>query len=279
MKICFTKMEGCGNDYIYISTFDQNIDNYSLLAKKLSDRHFGIGGDGVIYIAPSSVADAKMIMFNEDGSEGKMCGNGIRCVAKYLYDNKIVNKNTICIETASGLKTVELVLRGTTVIGASVNMGEASIDPKSIPTTLEGKQVIDRPVEFNDSIIHITCVNVGNPHCVIFIDDIENFPVKKTGWMIENSPLFPERTNVEFVHIIDDKHIQMRVWERGAGETLACGTGACASVVAAVLNGYCSKNTPVCVSLLGGDLTITYTDEYIYLEGPAKSVFSGEINV
>ena len=279
MKITFTKMEGCGNDYIYIEDFSRQIRNCSEITKELSDRHFGVGGDGVIFIQPSDCADAKMSMFNEDGSEGKMCGNGIRCVAKYLFDHHIVDKRTILIETLSGIKKVDLVLVGNDVVGASVDMGKAELSPSSIPVTLEGKQVVDRPVSFGGQLYNITCVSMGNPHCILFTDDLNDLDIQSIGSMIEKSLLFPERTNVEFVRVIDQNHIQMRVWERGAGETLACGTGACASVVAAVENGFCKKAKMIQVSLKGGDLQIMYTDEGVTMQGPAKTVFEGSVTV
>lgn len=275
MKIEFTKMEGCGNDYIYVEELHQHFDNHEEIAKKLSDRHFGIGGDGVIFIQSSEIADARMSMYNEDGSIGKMCGNGIRCVAKYLYDNNIVRSHTMTIETLSGVKKINLVFVGDEVVGASVDMGEAILDPKSIPALLEGRQIVDRPVAFNDKLLNITCVSMGNPHCIIFVDNVKDIELNLLGPMIENSSIFPERTNVEFVHVVDEEHLQMRVWERGAGETLACGTGACASVVAAVENGFCKKNRTISVSVKGGDLSIKYIDNHVLMQGPARKVFTG----
>lgn len=279
MKIEFTKMEGCGNDYIYVEDFSKNFDHCPEIVKTLSDRHFGIGGDGVIFIQASDCADAKMSMYNEDGSEGKMCGNGIRCVAKYLFDHHYVENHTITIETLSGIKKVDLVFVGNKVVGASVDMGTAELKPDLIPVQLEGKQVVDRPVVFDNTMYNITCVSMGNPHCIIFSDDLNQLDLESIGPSIEHSPLFPERTNVEFVHIIDENHIQMRVWERGAGETLACGTGACASVVAAVENGFCKKGKMIQVSLKGGDLQIMYTDEGVIMQGPANTVFEGSVSI
>ena len=279
MKIEFTKMEGCGNDYIYVEELHQHFDNHEEIAKKLSDRHFGIGGDGVIFIQSSEIADASMSMYNEDGSIGKMCGNGIRCVAKYLYDNNIVRSHTMTIETLSGVKKINLVFVGDEVVGASVDMGEAILDPKSIPALLEGRQIVDRPVAFNDKLLNITCVSMGNPHCIIFVDNVKDIELNHLGPMIENSSIFPERTNVEFVHVVDEEHLQMRVWERGAGETLACGTGACASVVAAVENGFCKKNRTISVSVKGGDLSIKYIDNHVLMQGPARKVFTGIVQM
>lgn len=274
-ELRFTKMHGCGNDYIYISTFDQAITDYAELTKKLSDRRFGIGGDGVIFVCPSDIADAKMRMFNEDGSEGRMCGNGIRCVAKFLYDEGIARKEVLRIDTLSGVKEVRLHFDGDAVTGATVNMGKAILDPSQLPALLEGSTVIDRPVEIGGETHRITCVSMGNPHCVLFVEDPAALPLESIGPVFEHAPLFPERINTEFVRVIDRTHLQMRVWERGSGETLACGTGACATVVAAVENGFCPKGEPITVSLRGGDLQITYTDEHVMMQGPATTVFHG----
>lgn len=275
MKLNFTKMQGCGNDYVYISTFDQKVEDMSAVAKKLSDRHFGIGGDGVIFVCPSDVADGRMRMFNEDGSEGKMCGNGVRCVAKYLYDHQLACKKSLSVETLSGIKTIELTMDGKEVVGATVNMGQAKTAPADIPVLLPGDEIIDRLINIGGSDYHITCISMGNPHCVVFTDDVKNFPLSSVGPLFEHSEVFPESVNTEFVRVIDETHLEMRVWERGSGETLACGTGACASVAAAVKNGYCKKDVPVTVSLLGGDLRIIYSDHYVMMEGPAKTVFEG----
>ena len=275
MKLNFTKMQGCGNDYVYISTFDQKIEDMSAVAKKLSDRHFGIGGDGVIFVCPSDVADGRMRMFNEDGSEGKMCGNGVRCVAKFLYDHQLACKKSLSVETLSGIKTIELTMDGEEVVGATVNMGQAKTAPAAIPVLLPGDEIIDRLINIGGTDYRITCISMGNPHCVVFTDDVKNFPLSSVGPLFEHSELFPESVNTEFVRLIDETHLEMRVWERGSGETLACGTGACASVAAAVKNGYCKKDVPVTVSLLGGDLRIIYSDHYVMMEGPAKTVFEG----
>lgn len=275
MKLNFTKMQGCGNDYVYISTFDQKVEDMSAVAKKLSDRHFGIGGDGVIFVCPSDVADGRMRMFNEDGSEGKMCGNGVRCVAKFLYDHQLARKKSLSVETLSGIKTIELTMDGEEVVGATVNMGQAKTAPAAIPVLLSGDEIIDRLINIGGTDYRITCISMGNPHCVVFTDDVKNFPLSSVGPLFEHSELFPESVNTEFVRVIDETHLEMRVWERGSGETLACGTGACASVAAAVKNGYCKKDVPVTVSLLGGDLRIIYSDHYVMMEGPAKTVFEG----
>lgn len=279
MKLDFVKMHGCGNDYIYFDCFKQSIDNPEGLSVRLSDRHFGIGGDGVVLICPSDVADAKMRMFNTDGSEGKMCGNAIRCVAKYLYDNGIVPKNQITIETLSGIKTIDVNVRNGKVISATVDMGKAILNPTEIPVKLGGQEVIDRPVEIDGKEYNITCVSMGNPHCIVFMDDLKNLEIEKVGSAFENNPIFPERVNTEFIKVIDNQTLAMRVWERGSGETWACGTGACAAAVAAVENGYCKKNTDIRIKLRGGDLIIKYTNDTVYMTGEACLVFEGTIEV
>lgn len=275
MELKFTKMQGCGNDYVYISTFDQTVEDMSAVAKKLSDRHFGIGGDGVIFVCPSEIADGKMRMFNEDGSEGKMCGNGVRCVAKFLYDHGLARKETLTVETLSGIKTIALTIEDGNVIGATVDMGKAETKPSKIPVLLDGEEIIDHPVTIGDIEYRISCVSMGNPHCVVFVENVRDFPLDRIGPLFERNPLFPESVNTEFIRVIDRTHLEMRVWERGSGETLACGTGACASVVAAAKNGLCDKNTPITVTLLGGDLHITYSDDTVTMEGPAQTVFEG----
>lgn len=274
-ELHFTKMHGCGNDYVYISTFDQTIADPVELTKKLSDRRFGIGGDGVILIGPSDRADAEMRIFNMDGSEAQMCGNGIRCVAKFMYDENIARREVLRIGTRSGIKEVQLHFEGDEVSGVTVDMGKAIFEPTQLPVLLEGSAVIDRPVEIDGETYRITCVSMGNPHCILFVEDPSILPLETIGPVFEHAPLFPERINTEFVRVVDQTHLQMRVWERGSGETLACGTGACASVVAAVENGFCPKGEPVTVSLPGGDLQITYTDEHVLMQGPAVTVFRG----
>lgn len=274
-ELRFTKMHGCGNDYVYISTFDQTVTDHAELTKKLSDRRFGIGGDGLIFVSPSDIADAKMRIFNMDGSEAQMCGNGIRCVAKFLYDEGIARKEVLRIETLSGVKEIQLLFDGEEVTGATVDMGKAILNPAQLPVLLDGPAVIDRPVEIGGKECRITCVSMGNPHCVLFVEEVSSLPLESIGPVFEHAPLFPERINTEFVRVIDRTHLQMRVWERGSGETLACGTGACATVVAAVENGYCPKGEPVTVSLPGGDLRITYTDEQVLMQGPAVTAFRG----
>ena len=280
MKIPFTKMHGCGNDYIYINCFEHTIDDPATLSKHISDRHFGIGGDGIVLICPSDVADARMRMFNIDGSEGKMCGNAIRCVAKYLYDNNIVAKEVLTIDTLSGIKTMELFIENGKMISAKVDMGKAILEPALIPIqSKEANPLINFPFQVEDTTYHITTVSMGNPHCVIFVDDPMSVDLPRIGPMFEHHSFFPESVNTEFISVKDRNTLHMRVWERGSGETLACGTGACAAVVAAVLNGYCDKDSDVTVKLLGGDLVIRYTDEGVFMTGPAVSVFDGEIFV
>lgn len=276
----FTKMQGCGNDYIYFNCFDQVIDNPEGLALNLSDRHFGIGGDGVILICKSNIADAKMRMFNLDGSEGKMCGNGIRCVAKFMRDNGIVDKDEMTIETLSGIMHVSLHRHYGKVNGATVDMGKAILKPHLIPVDLKGDEndrVVNRKVNIGGEDYNITCVSMGNPHSVVFMNNIDDFDLESIGPKFENDKIFPERVNAEFIKVIDDHTLKMRVWERGSGETWACGTGACAAATAAVLNGYCKKDTDITVMLKGGILKIRYTDDGVFLTGDAVTVFSGHI--
>ncbi len=277
-KLEFSKMHGCGNDYIYFNCFDQRIDNPEGLSIRLSDRHFGIGGDGVILIRRSKAADAKMRMFNLDGSEGKMCGNGIRCVAKFMRDNGLVDKDEMDIETLSGIIHVELQRHYGEVVGAKVTMGKAELDPKKIPVALSGDSIIDRTVNIGGNDYNITCISMGNPHCVTFVNNVDTFPLEEVGPKFERNEIFPERVNAEFIQVIDKKTLKMRVWERGSGETWACGTGACAAAVAAVLNGYCERNTDITVKLRGGDLIIRYTDDgTVYMTGEAVTVCTGTV--
>lgn len=270
-------MHGIGNDYIYFDCFEKQIDNPEILAVKLSDRHKGIGGDGVVLILPSNIADAKMRMFNADGSEGKMCGNAIRCVAKYLYD-KGLKKQSMTIETASGIKTLGLKIDDGKVSSVTVNMGVPILDGRKIPCGTDGKTV-NYPLEVGGDVYNITAVSMGNPHAVIFVKNVAEYNVSEIGAKIENHPFFPDRVNAEFVEVLSPAALKMRVYERGSGETMACGTGACASAVAAVLNGYCDKNTDVTLMLLGGDLIINYTEKGVYMTGTADKVFEGEIEL
>lgn len=272
----FTKMQGLGNDYIYIDATKIRIKNPSMLAKYMSDRHFGVGADGLILILPSSKADFSMRMFNADGSEAEMCGNGIRCVAKFVYDNCLTDKKLITVDTKAGIKTLTLNVVGKYVDTVKVDMGIPKYESECIPVISNTKIAKNLKIEILDKIFDVTCVSMGNPHTVIFVDDVDSFDVKKYGELIEKNEMFPQRTNVEFVEIKDNSNIKMRVWERGTGETLACGTGACASVVACVLNGLTSCN--VKVQLLGGNLDILYNDNnHVYMTGPAKTVFEGKL--
>jgi carbamoyl-phosphate synthase large subunit len=280
-KIGFTKMQSAGNDFIFIDCFKENVQAPESLAVYLSDRHYGVGSDGIVLICPSRIADAKMRMFNLDGSEGKMCGNAIRCVGKYLYDNGIVNKTVIQIETLSGIKTLMLRTRHGLVDSVTVDMGKAEFKPERIPVKLDTQAdlIINYPLEVDGQTYKITCLSMGNPHCVIFVDNVEKADVTGLGSLIENHTAFPDRTNVEFVEIVDKYTIKMRVWERGSGETLACGTGACAGVVAAVLNGYCLEGADIRVMLRGGDLTVNYTPERVLFSGSVQKVFDGEFEI
>ena len=278
-RIAFVKMHGCGNDYIYVNCMEKRVSAPESLSVQLSDRHFGIGGDGLVLIESSQIADAKMRMFNLDGSEGSMCGNAIRCVAKYLYDNGIVPKREICIETKSGLRTVTVTTQNGVVTHAAVNMGKAVFDTKQIPVLFDAPEMIAQPLTVAGTDYTVTCVSMGNPHCVVFGDNPETLDLSLIGKEFEHHTAFPEQVNTEFVQVIDDHTLRMRVWERGSGETMACGTGACATVAAAVKNGYCRPDTDVTVHLNGGDLVIRYTEDAVYMTGEAVLVFSGEIEV
>ncbi|MBQ8377925.1 MAG: carbamoyl-phosphate synthase large subunit [Oscillospiraceae bacterium] len=273
----FTKLQGCGNDYIYFNCFDQKIDNPEGLSLRLSDRHFGIGGDGVILVCPSDVADAKMRMFNLDGSEGKMCGNGIRCVARFLRNYNLVEKDVMTIETLSGILTCELKYRMGEVVAVKVDMGKAELNPANIPVKLNADKIVDYPVTIGENEYKISCVGMGNPHCVVFTKNVDNIDIENVGPKFELNPIFPERVNTEFIQVINEKTLKMRVWERGSGETWACGTGACAAVVAAVENGICKKGENITVKLKGGDLVIKYTDDAVYLTGNAEIVYEGTV--
>ncbi|MFQ9515516.1 MAG: diaminopimelate epimerase [Eubacterium sp.] len=273
----FTKMHGCGNDYVYINGIENKIDNPGELSKIISNRNFGIGSDGLIVINPSKIADFKMSMYNADGSEGKMCGNGIRCVAKYVYDNKMTDKTTITVETLSGIKTLVLNVKEGKVETVRVNMGAPEITASKVPVIFDKDKVINEAVNINNKEYRITCVSMGNPHAITFIEDTDALEIEQIGPLFENNEIFPDRINTEFIQVIDRKTIKMRVWERGSGETLACGTGACASVVASVLND--KTDSTVTVKLLGGDLLIEYNREEntVYMTGPAKISFTGNI--
>ena len=275
----FTKMEGCGNDYVYVNGFEEKIDNPNEVAIAVSDRHFGIGSDGLIIINPSEVADFKMCMYNADGSEGKMCGNGIRCVAKYVYDFKLTDKDVITVETLSGIKTLKLNVENGKVKTVRVNMGAPILECDKVPVKYDDEKMINKPVKVDGKTFNITCVSMGNPHAVTFINDTDNLEIEKIGTKFENNEIFPDKVNTEFIQIIDKNTVKMRVWERGSGETFACGTGACASVVASVLNRLTENK--VTVKLLGGELEIEYNQDEntVYMTGPARVVFTGEYDI
>ncbi|MCD8365536.1 MAG: diaminopimelate epimerase [Clostridiales bacterium] len=275
----FTKMHGCGNDYVYVNCFEEIIRNPAAVSVYVSDRHFGIGSDGMILICPSEVADFRMAMYNADGSEGSMCGNGIRCVAKYVYDRGMTDRTQISVETKSGIKNLNLTVENGKVSLVKVNMGAPGLAPEQIPVRAAGDRVVDAPITVLGEEYRMTCVSMGNPHAVVFIDDTEHFPLEKVGPCFENHECFPDRVNTEFVQIISRSEANMRVWERGSGETWACGTGTCASVVACVLNGRTDDN--VLVHLRGGDLEVFYDREAdtVWMTGPATTVFEGEIDV
>jgi len=275
-QVKFTKMHGIGNDYVYINCFEQEIENPNELAIKMSPRRFSVGADGVILICPSDVADAKMRMFNLDGSEGKMCGNGIRCVGKFVYDNGIAHKSTVTVETLSGIKTLEITDKDGLADTITVDMGKAELAPEKIPAIADCESIIDTAITVNGEGYSITAVSMGNPHAVTFCDEIDSLNLEEIGPHFEHHEMFPQGVNTEFIRVIDDKTLQMRVWERGSGETFACGTGACAAAVAAVVNGYCKPNEEITVHLVGGDLYITYTcDGTVVMRGGATTVFDG----
>lgn len=277
-RLKFTKMHGAGNDYIYINCFEETVKNPEKLAIKVSDRHFGIGSDGLILISPSDKADFKMNIYNADGSEGMMCGNGIRCVSKYVYDNGMTDKDEISVETRSGIKLIKMNVENGKVVSARVNMGEPILEAEKIPTKFNGKNVIRQKLTIDEKEYEVTCVSMGNPHCIVYVDDVKNIDLEKIGPKFENNEMFPERINTEFVHVVSDTELDMRVWERGSGETLACGTGSCAVTVASVLCGYCKRNTEIKINLLGGTLTDIWTDGGdVYMTGPAATVCTGEI--
>ncbi|MBR5011656.1 MAG: diaminopimelate epimerase [Clostridia bacterium] len=276
-KLHFYKMEGSSNDYIYFDNFDEKITYPESLAIKLCNRHKSIGGYGIVLIESSTIADAKMRIFNQDGSEGKMAGNSIRCVAKYLYDNGIVCKESMNIETASGIKNVKVYTSNGKVRSAKVDVGMPEFNPANIPVKLDGDKIIDRKVNIGGEDYNITCVGVGNPHSVVFCDRVDAIDIEKVGPEFEMSDLFPERVNAEFVRVVNKNTLKMRVWERGNGETMSCGTGACAAVVAAVENGYCKKGEDITVKIKGGDLIVCYSDSGVSLTGNADLTFEGDV--
>ncbi len=283
MKIDFVKMQGLGNDFILIDCLSKPLGDSSFLsylAKKLCNRNFGIGADGLILILPSSKADLRMRIFNYDGSEAQMCGNGIRCFAKYAYENKLVSKNKFTVETLAGIITPELTITNNKILGVKVNMGTPKLRRREIP--MNGKDtstVVNETLKINpEQTFKITCVSMGNPHCITFVNDVQSIPVDEIGPKIENHPLFPEKTNVEFIQVLNKQEINFRVWERGVGETLACGTGACAALVAAVLNKKTDREATI--HLPGGNLDIQWADNgHVYMAGPAELVFRGEMEI
>ncbi|MGC9150621.1 MAG: diaminopimelate epimerase [Microbacter sp.] len=271
----FTKMHGAGNDYIYVNGFEEVINDPASLAIKISDRHFGIGGDGLVLILPSEKEDFRMRIFNADGSEAEMCGNASRCIAKYVFDHGMTNKTSITLETLSGQKRLNLNVDNGKVTTVRVDMGEPILSSKLIPVHLEEETVINFPIALDGKRVNITAVSMGNPHVVIFEDQVDQLDLAKIGPKVEHHPLFPNRTNTEFVQILSPDHLKMRVWERGSGETLACGTGACAATVASVLNGKSERK--VTMELTGGTLFIEWSeaDNHVYMTGPATTVFEG----
>lgn len=275
----FTKMQGIGNDYIYVNCFQEKVENPGEVAKMVSDRHFGIGSDGLILIKPSDVADFEMDMYNSDGSRGAMCGNGIRCVAKYVYDYGLTHKTSITVNTASGIKYLDLTIENGKAVQIRVNMGTPILEASKIPVISEKEKVIDEPIVAGNKEYRITAVSMGNPHAVTYIDDVKGLDIEKIGPQFEHHSIFPDRVNTEFVKVLDRNTVEMRVWERGSGETLACGTGACAVAVASILNGYTEDE--VTVKLLGGDLKIYWDrkENLVYMTGPAEVVFDGEIKL
>jgi len=275
----FTKMHGIGNDYIYVNCLNQSVNDPSGVARFVSDRHFGIGSDGLVLILPSETADFRMRMLNSDGSESEMCGNAIRCVGKYVYDNGLTAKKTVNIETLAGIKVLELTVENDKVTMVKVDMGEPILNPKDIPVISEKDRFISEPVTVDDKTFNVTCVSMGNPHAVSYIDSVSSFPLEVIGPKMETHRLFPRKVNAEFVEVIDRTTLKMRVWERGAGESLACGSGACGVLVAAVFNGLCDRMATI--KLLGGDLFIEWNekDNHVYMTGPATKVFDGTIDI
>ncbi len=273
----FTKMQGLGNDYVYVNGFTESVENKEEAARLLSDRHFGVGSDGLILINPSEVADFEMEMYNADGSRGKMCGNGIRCVAKYVYDYGLTDKTKISVETLGGIKYLDLTVEDGKVVLVRVDMGEPILEADKIPVAAGKEKVIDEPIVVDEKEYRTTSVSMGNPHTVVYMDEIATLDLEKIGPGFECHPWFPDRVNTEFVKVIDDTLLEMRVWERGSGETLACGTGACAVAVASILNGLAKRE--VTVRLLGGELKIEWDEKtnHVFMTGPAAVVFDGEI--
>ena len=277
----FTKMQGIGNDYVYVNCFEETVKDPAVVARYVSDRHFGIGSDGLILIKPSDIADCEMDMYNLDGSQGAMCGNGIRCVAKYVYDYGIVKKENISVSTKSGIKYLDLTVRDGKVALVRVNMGSPVLTASQIPVVSSTEEMINAPLKVNGETYYITAVSMGNPHAIVYMTDVDHLDIGEIGPYFENHMAFPDRVNTEFVEVLDDHTLKMRVWERGSGETLACGTGACAVAVASILNGHVDGEKPVTVKLLGGELEIFWDrqENLVYMTGPAATVFDGEIDL
>lgn len=275
----FTKMHGCGNDYVYVNCLEESVEHPEEVARLVSDRHFGIGSDGLILIHPSEIADFRMAMYNADGSQGQMCGNGIRCVAKFVYDYRLTDKSSIAIETLAGIKYLDLTIEDGKVSMVKVDMGAPILTPSEIPVKLGRDRCIAEKLTVDGKEYEITAVSMGNPHAVVFVEDTETLPLEQIGPKFEHHEAFPERINTEFVQILNRREVNMRVWERGSGETLACGTGTCATVVACVLNGLTEDE--ITVHLLGGDLLVKYDREAdkVWMTGPATIVYTGEIDV
>mgnify|MGYP002802717509 FL=1 len=275
----FTKMQGIGNDYVYVNCFQETVKDPAKTARIVSDRHFGVGSDGLILIKPSQKADFEMDMYKADRSRGAMCGNGIRCVAKYVYDYGLTDQTRITVDTASGVKTLELQVENGKAVRVKVDMGAPILEPERIPVKSEKERVVNEPVSVGGAEYRMTCVSMGNPHCVVPVEDVEGFDLEKTGPLFENHPMFPDRVNTEFIRVLDRNTVQMRVWERGAGETWACGTGACAVYVACALNGWTEEK--VLVKLRGGYLEIFWDRDKntVFMTGPAAVVFEGEIDL
>lgn len=274
----FTKMHGAGNDYIYINGLKHKVENPSQLAIELSNRNFGIGSDGLVIIHPSDIADFRMQMLNSDGSEAEMCGNATRCVGKYVFDNGLTTKTEISLETKAGIKYITLLDGNKKARRVTVDMGEPILDPELIPVNVKEQPVLNYPLDIDSKIWKISCVSMGNPHAVVFTEGIKDFDLITLGPKFETNPIFPRKTNTEFIEVLDRSTLNMRVWERGAGETLACGTGACAAAVAAILNNYCDRN--VLIHLIGGDLEIEWreSNNHVYMTGEAVTVFEGVIS-
>ncbi len=275
----FTKMQGIGNDYIYVNGFQEHVEDPAALSRRLSDRHFGIGSDGLILIEPSDAADCKMDMYNADGSRGKMCGNGIRCVGRYVYERGIAKKDVLTVETLSGIKTLRLDVQSGTVYSVEVDMGEPVLEPGKIPALFPKMQAVAEPLAVGGQEYRVTCVSMGNPHCVVFTGDVDSIPLSEIGPLFEHHAAFPQQVNTEFVQVLGADEIRMRVWERGSGETLACGTGACASAVACILNGKTGRS--LTVHLKGGSLQIRWDEKsgHVFMRGPAEFVFDGTVKI